>query len=192
MSSRTAERVLSVGDLAEFTDPATGDNSVRLMIGAAYASRDGMRLLTVLGSCISVCLFDAEAGVGGMNHFMLPANTRDQIPPSDLRFGTDAMPWLIQAVTDLGARPRRLQAKVFGGGAAMGGVTRIGYSNIDYAREILTQHAIPILAEDVGKTVSRQIRFDTSSGRAYVRYLDSGTGQSILNDEIDQIGQLGS
>lgn len=191
MNARTKESSLSVGDLADLFDPVTGERSVRLMIGSAFASRTSASLTTVLGSCVSICLFDAQTGVGGMNHFMLPANNRDQKQPRDLRFGCDALPWLVQALTDLGARMEKLQAKVFGGGAAMGKQTRIGYTNIEFARVQLGELGIPILAEDVGKTLARQVRFDTGTGRAYVRYLIPDSQSSVLDDESSQIESLG-
>jgi len=31
-----------------------------------------MIITTILGSCISICLWDPEARVGGMNHLLLP------------------------------------------------------------------------------------------------------------------------
>lgn len=187
MRARTTEPSLSVGDVSCFVDATNGQGHVRLMLGAGYACRDGTRLVTVLGSCVAVCLFDPHAAVGGMNHFMLPMNQRDRVPPSDLRFGADAMPWLIQSLADLGARRRNLKAKIFGGGAGMEGAMRVGYGNIDYARDVLEEYSIPVLAEDVGKVVSRQVRFESDTGRAYVRYLDSGLQVSVLKSESAEI-----
>lgn len=190
MSARSNDIILSVGDLSDQVDAVSGERNIRLMIGAAFASRRAVSLTTVLGSCVAVCLYDPVAGVGGMNHFMLPVNSRDTVPPRDLRFGCDALPWLVQAVLDLGARSGQLQAKVFGGGAAMGRKTRIGYGNIEYARAQLEASGIPILAEDVGKTVSRQIRFETATGRVYVRYLTPGLDEAVLQEESSQIAGL--
>ena len=161
------------------------------MIGSALACRENAVLTTVLGSCVAVCLFDARAGIGGMNHFMLPTNKRDQALPSDLRFGCDAVPWLVQALIDLGAKRQALHAKLFGGGAAMGKLTRIGYTNIEFARVSLGEMGISILAEDVGKTVSRQVRFETATGRAYVRYLPADSAGGVLTAESSQIASLG-
>jgi hypothetical protein len=49
--------------------------------GQALASADkSVEFSTVLGSCVATCLFDPDARVGGMNHFLLaeppPAMTR--------------------------------------------------------------------------------------------------------------------
>ena len=43
-----------------------------ILPGEFFVSRDPMIVYTVLGSCISACIRDPVAGVGGMNHFMLP------------------------------------------------------------------------------------------------------------------------
>ncbi|HRE31261.1 MAG TPA: hypothetical protein PLD88_04740, partial [Candidatus Berkiella sp.] len=40
--------------------------------GEFYATTNEEAIITVLGSCISVCVRDVNLGIGGMNHFMLP------------------------------------------------------------------------------------------------------------------------
>ncbi len=59
------------------------------------SSDPNLILTTVLGSCIACCLFDPVAGVGGMNHFLLPT------PPPSMsgrdrarkRAAIASMPW---------------------------------------------------------------------------------------------------
>ena len=38
----------------------------------AWAVERERPLSTLLGSCVAVCMFDLQARVGGINHFMLP------------------------------------------------------------------------------------------------------------------------
>ena len=49
-----------------------------ILPGEFFVSREPMVVYTVLGSCISACVRDPIAGVGGMNHFMLPAPKEHQ------------------------------------------------------------------------------------------------------------------
>ena len=72
------------------------------------------QITTVLGSCVAVCLFDAEVRVGGMNHYLLAQPVNGE---HSARFGAVAVPALIDAVVKGGGRPGSLKAKVFGGAA---------------------------------------------------------------------------
>lgn len=177
------ETIRYVGEITDFVDAVTGERLTRVLLGGGFAASEPRLLLTLLGSCVAVCLFDPVARVGGMNHFMLPRGSEREPPADDGRFGADALPWLMYSVVELGARPDRLRAKVFGGGAAMGMQNRVGDENIEFARKFLAEHDIPVVAEEVGKRVSRQIRFDTATGRAFVRYVDSGDGKALLRRE---------
>src|SRR5262249_44811038 len=82
---------------------------VSLAPGRLFVSATPAQVSTILGSCVSVCLWDPEARAGGINHFLLPEGV-----PASPRFGQSAVPLLIQGVLDLGARRTRLRAKVFG------------------------------------------------------------------------------
>ena len=48
--------------------------AVKILPGEYFATTRDLVVVTVLGSCVSVCLRDRRSGIGGMNHFMLPGN----------------------------------------------------------------------------------------------------------------------
>ncbi len=189
MSRQWTDEFLTVGEISDVVDAVTGESSTRILLGGGYATRTPKRLLTLLGSCVAVCLFDPDAGVGGMNHYMLPQRGSNIPLPDDVRYGDDALSWLLHGIVKLGADRRRVQAKVFGGASAMGRNNRVGIENIDFAHRFLNQHRIEIKAEEVGKRVSRQIRFETDTGRAFVRYVDSGIGQALIGKEEAAMAQ---
>lgn len=143
---------------------------VTLYLGEIRVATEPTLVKTLLGSCIAVCLYDPVRGVGGMNHFMLPASQADD--GASARFGVPAMEGLIGALLDLGASPRRLAAKVFGGAhvldveESVGGVPQ---RNIDFIRTYLRAGGLPVLAEDVGGYDPRQVHFYTATGRALVK-----------------------
>lgn len=71
---------------------------------------------TILGSCVAVCLWDRQQGVGGMNHFLLP---RCGSSPATLRYGDVAVARLLAAMERLGCQSADVRAKVFGGAAVL-------------------------------------------------------------------------
>jgi chemotaxis protein CheD len=126
---------------------------------------------TVLGSCVSVCLWDERSGVGGMNHFLLPEPAPGQAPSA--RYAAAAFEQLLARLAALRARPDRLQAKIFGGAtlAKTPDATSLGLRNAEIARRLLEERRIPVIAEDTGGSCGRKLRFETHAGTAWVRFL---------------------
>ena len=143
---------------------------VTIHIGGVYASERPTIIKTLLGSCIAVCLHDAERAVGGMNHFMLPRGEGDDADAG--RFGVHAMDLLIGAIMKAGGDRRRLVAKVFGGANVLdlqGSVVDVPRRNIDFAKMFLEEEGIPVLSAAVGGRYPRHVHFHTDSGRAFVK-----------------------
>ncbi len=121
-------------------------------------------ITTVLGSCVSVCLFDATVGVGGMNHFLLAR--QGDVADNDLRYGVNAMELLINKVLQAGAQRSRLEAKVFGGARIIDHATDIGASNAQFACDFLQRERIRCVSQSLGGTNARRIRFYPTTGAA--------------------------
>ena len=140
--------------------------SVYLQPGDLIATRTPTLVKTILGSCISVCLWDDELAVGGINHYLLPYGSAAADRPS--RFGCFAIESLIAAVCEQGARRQHLQAKLFGGASMLAGVTpragHIGVQNLKLAVEMLDSAGIPVVGRDVGGERGRKITFQTDDG----------------------------
>ena len=107
--------------LARYFDTRFQLEAIKILPGQCYAARRDVMIVTVLGSCVSACLWDASACVGGMNHFMLPGKARspEDVASVSARLGVYAMELLINQVVKLGAARPKLVAKVFGGGKVL-------------------------------------------------------------------------
>ncbi len=144
-----------------------------LGIGEIYVTTDAEIISTVLGSCVSVCLYDAKNNVSGMNHHMLPT-----VPPSSKarddqegKYGETALPELLRRMRQRGMNPGSTTAKIFGGAKMLSQLSfgLISERNVTVARDILRQHGIRIVAEDVGGERGRKILFKTDSGKVLVK-----------------------
>jgi chemotaxis protein CheD len=142
--------------------------------GQVVVDADGARLVTVVGSCIAVCLWDRSRRVGGMNHYLLPeaphVRTKIDKPWS---YGELALPELLSQMTALGPRPHELVARVFGGAAITGRDEHGGPGprNVRLARTWLAEHAIAVVQEDLGGRRGRKLSFDTRTGEVTVQLL---------------------
>lgn len=126
-------------------------------------------LSTVLGSCISVCLYDPWAAIGGMNHFLLPAGRGEE--SGHIRFGVNAMEKLINELLKTGAARGRLQAKLFGGARMSANLADIGQANATFAKGFLLNEGIPIASESTGGTDARRLVFRPTSGQVKMLFV---------------------
>ncbi len=148
------------------------EKEVTLYIGGLHASVEPTLIRTLLGSCISVCLYDPVRHIGGMNHFMLPRAAASSDVGDALRFGVHSMDTLIGAMTKLGGDRRRFVAKVFGGAHVLDietSAATVPQQNIAFIRRFLEEEAITTVAEDLGGFHPRHVRFFTASGRAFMK-----------------------
>ena len=141
--------------------------------GEICVTAQPVRVTTILGSCVSVCLFDSQARVAGLNHFLLPQAPR--AGEASPRHGDVAIEVLVRRLLAIGASCDRLVAKLFGGANVLRAFAdesrHIGAANVDLARSTLARYGIPIGAEDVGGTRGRKLVFSAPDGAAWVKVI---------------------
>ena len=136
-----------------------------LQPGHLVVSATPLSVTTILGSCVAVCLWDAQKGIGGINHFMLPMLAG--FSASSARFGNVAMEELVIKLGEAGARLPYLRARVFGGACMfkqMQAPTHLGAKNVEVALDFLSRRAIEIVQVDIGGNRGRKLIFDTDLG----------------------------
>lgn len=131
-------------------------------------SEPNVVLSTVLGSCVAMCLRDPVAGVGGMNHFLLPDGA-GKGTDAGRRYGAYLMEVLINDVLKAGGRRERLEAKLFGGGRMFDSLTDVGMANADFAERFLADEGIPIVGSSLRGMGGRRLHYWPISGRALQR-----------------------
>lgn len=139
---------------------------VHIVQGEYFVSDDpSVVLVTLLGSCVAACIRDPLAGVGGMNHFLLPGSEDGASAASD-RYGVYLMELLINGLLQRGARKNRLEAKLFGGARTMENLSDIGRKNAAFAEHFLKTEEISYVGGSCGGDNGRRVQFWPVSGRA--------------------------
>jgi len=149
--------------------------TIELMPGDYFTGDERHRVRTLLGSCVSIVLWQPERRLGAMSHFVLA----DGPPPSPNRapsgrYGNEALVLMLGELRALGVAPGDCQAKVFGGGAMFDPATRlpdVGRKNGEAARELLQRHGIPIVSESLFGGGHRQIIFSIRTGDVWMRHV---------------------
>ncbi len=157
----------------------SADEQVVLNPGDHFVTDKRLVLSTLLGSCVSACLYDPVHSIMGMNHFLLSSKVyqkKESIITSDAgRYGLHAMEIVINGMLKLGAERKYIKAKAFGGGSVLRNGNNssnyfdVGEVNILFIKRFLESENISLVASDLGGTAGRVIRFDGSDYTVYVR-----------------------
>ena len=160
-----------------FYDAHFKNEAVKVLPGEYYVDNEDILVMTTLGSCIAACLWDRNARVGGMNHFMLPEGSGDSG-----RYGSYAMELLINEMMKRGASRMTMEAKIFGGGAVISGMNTInvGERNTKFVTDFLATERIPIVSKDVLDIYPRKVCFLPASGKAMVKRLAPASADALV------------
>ena len=146
------------------------ERRVYLHPGGFWCEPSPAAITTVLGSCVSVCLWDPQTALGGVNHYILPRGGA----AVSARYGNHAMSMLLDRVLEIGARRETLLACVFGGASLMPGEGKgpaLGSRNVAEAFEFLERNDIAVLRHDVEGRQGRKLTFRTVDGTTLIRKL---------------------
>jgi chemotaxis protein CheD len=169
--------------------------AARLLPGEYFVTLHDEAVYTTLGSCISACIRDRVNGIGGMNHFMLPASSSsDSWKAADnsasTRYGNVAMEHLINNILKNGGKRQNLEAKIFGGGRIIANMTDVGLRNIAFARDYLQTEGLKITSEDVGDTFPRMVVYFPATGKVKVKRLRSLHNNTIVELETRYLSTI--
>ncbi|MCX8667649.1 chemotaxis protein CheD [Acetobacteraceae bacterium B3987] len=132
----------------------------------AISDDPGVVFGTLLGSCISVCMYDLQVGVGGMNHFLLPGE--DCLGRTDAAaylYGINAMKALEDGIIKAGGVRERLQCKAFGGAAVLSIASDVGQENVGFLLDYFQREDIRCVSYSFGGSQVRRIRFWPTTGK---------------------------
>lgn len=178
-------------------------NTKRIVIepGEFYVTRESVVLSTILGSCVSCCLYDENKGYFGMNHFLLsqPLSSSKSVISSDAgRYGIHAMELLINEMMKLGTNKKDIKAKCFGGSdilklTAARTNQNVGAKNIRFIKEYFSNENIPVTSSDLGGHAGRTIYFFGEDFSVYLKRTTSTRKQDqIIKEELNYLERISS
>lgn len=128
---------------------------------------DGAVIATLLGSCVSACIWDSVRKIGGMNHVLFVDDRANAAQV--FGHGVNGMELLINGLIRLGADRRNLRSKVFGGAQMVHGLSEEGARNGEFVIDFLAREGIEHLGGDLGGRNARRVEFWPGSGRARMK-----------------------
>jgi chemotaxis protein CheD len=163
-----------------------------ILPGEFFVSREPMIVYTVLGSCISACIRDPVAGVGGMNHFMLP-EPKEKAHDSwgeSTRYGSYAMESLINEIIKQGGLKSRLELKLFGAGKIYDGQMDVGARNSEWVLNYARTEGLSVAGHDLGDVYPRKIYYFTESGRVLMKKIERIKNRTIFERELEYAAKI--
>jgi chemotaxis protein CheD len=178
-----------------FRDTRFDAIAVRVFPGEHYVTRNREEMLvTILGSCVAACIRDPVAGIGGMNHFMLPEGRDDSgrwgAATAPMRYGNFAMERLINDILNRGGHRNRLEIKVFGGARVLNIGSNVGEQNADFVESYLRAEGLPIAARHLFGNYPRRIHYFPLTGQVFMQELRREDDIALIANEVKYRAQL--
>lgn len=161
--------------------------------GEYYASDEELIISTLLGSCVSACLWDPVNSIVGMNHFLLANKHYSRESPviaSEVgRYGIHSMEIVINSMLHLGAQKSQLRAKAFGGGNVILGMRptdnffAVGDINSRFVKEYLLSEDIPLEVCHLGGNFGRIIHFHSKDFSVYMKRIEHQEEREVIKEE---------
>lgn len=183
-------------NISRYWDRGREIYTAKILPGDYYVTTNDELIVTVLGSCVSACIRDPAMGIGGMNHFMLPAGTSDEsrlgLTSDATRYGNFAMERLINDILKNGGRRDHLEIKLFGGGKVIQHMKEmdVGARNVKFALEYLKTEGLSAVAKDLGDIFPRKVVYMPLTGKVMVKRLRSLHNETITEQEKSYLNAI--
>lgn len=169
----------------------TSVKDIPLCVGELIVAKGPVTVSTVLGSCVSVCLFVNDQSAGGMIHFALPKPMGNVQLNDEYRYASIAIPKLIKELVRLsGCEISQISAKIVGGSSEedtqFKSQHQAGLENIRSAKTLLTEYGIPIVGESTGGSTGRKVIFHIPSGRLQVAKIAETKPPTQLPEKVEK------
>jgi len=128
---------------------------------------NSVSISAVIGSGVSICIFDRKKRIGGMNHFIFPYIATKGLTTS--LYGNISTIALLKMMVARESSIKSLETQIYGGAYPPEKVSEnIGRENIEIARKILLKNQISITSQDVGGEKGRKVVFNTNTNEVAI------------------------
>ncbi len=141
-----------------------------------------------LGTCVGIAVFDADNGIGGLIHILLPEPPSSVSVPEPEKYASTGLPIFLKALYEDGADPKKLKAWI-AGGALMGPVTRhdialdTGGRSVEIAKNILASEGIHIEYAETGGGFATSLNLDMQDWQVDIQ--PAGFGKASSGEKIN-------
>ena len=152
--------------------------TVYLRPGEIYIARDEPTMVTtVLGSCISVSMFNRRLNVAAICHGLLPRCRDKKVCDGTCfegsRYVECSIRHMLSRFLSFGIHRSEIQVKLFGGSDMFElkspASISVGKQNIEIAMKVIGDEGLTLVSSDVGGPLGRKILFHTQTGEVLLK-----------------------
>jgi len=156
-------------------------STVHLKAGEMHCADRPTLVVTVLGSCLSVILYNRRLRIGGICHGLLPSCGRQKTCnghcAEKFRYVDCAIRQMVKIFDRFGVKRSEIEVKCFGGADMFSrpiekpGLLSVGRQNSETADEVMKREGLTLARRDVGGLQGRKILFYTHTGEVLLKRL---------------------
>ncbi len=154
---------------------------IYLKPGELFIGEGPTKVITVLGSCVSVTLHCKRLRIGAICHGAMPHCRKvkkcHELCEDAFKYVDCSLHYMLASLRSYGAADNELEVKLFGGADTLSSKKEntIGSMNVKMALEIIRQEHLRVISADVGDSFGRKIIFYTHTGDVYLKRLKDAT-----------------
>lgn len=138
--------------------------TVFLKPGEIHVAFTPCKVVTVLGSCVAVCLHAGRVGAGAICHATLPCRTDLAEKKNPLCFVDYSVVYMLEQLERKGVASKDLVAALIGGAdvypfSSEDGRMSVGHQNISTAQGMLRRFQLRLVRQEVGGTLPYRLQF---------------------------------
>jgi chemotaxis protein CheD len=152
---------------------------IHLKAGEIYIAEKPTLVATVLGSCISVTMFNNRFKIGAICHGALPVYDKYKYG-EPFKYVDFSISHMVSRLSSYGIKTSEIEVKLFGG-ADMFSFTNgnedkltVGQQNIKVALNTIKEEKLRLFISDTGGKRGRKIFFYTHTGEVLLKRLKKG------------------
>jgi chemotaxis protein CheD len=148
-----------------------------------YVGKAPAEVVTILGSCVSVTMFNERFRFGAICHALLPSS-RILDDADKFRYVDSSMHHMLNVFERMGINGGELKIKLLGGANMIerldGNSMAVGKKNVETALRIIAERNLRLVGSDVGGTMGRKIYFSTHTGEVLLKRIEQAIQGSQL------------
>lgn len=154
---------------------------IYLKPGEMHISETPSVVVTVLGSCLAITMFNRRIGLGAISHGLLPECSSKKLCTDDctyrLKFVDCSIKQMLKHFDRHTIKRHEIEVKCFGGADMFGKkpqkaeIVSVGKQNIITAKRLLEEEGLRLSSIDVGGLQGRKLLFYTHTGEVLLKRL---------------------
>ncbi len=163
---------------------------IYLKPGEMYFGTEPARVVTVLGSCISVIMYHRRTRTGAICHAVMPAieqSTKKRASSTDIfQYVDSSMEWMLDRFEKMGVKAKDLEVKIFGGSEIFydsrrqGKTVSVGSKNVEATMKAIAERGLKLKAWNVGGHKGRKVIFYTDTGEVFTKFVSKVAPQDYI------------